>query len=107
MHFPSPNTSPHRFSALYLCVVKASQRKGKIRRLEACIKVFAGLADVKYPGALEQVARMALHKFPRVREAAVDECWVLKGVGKGVEWSKAGKEEEGALFEALGLDTTR
>jgi hypothetical protein len=46
---------------------------------------------------------MALHRFPRIREAAVDECWVLKGVGKGVEWGKAGREEERALFEGLGV----
>ncbi|KAE9364067.1 hypothetical protein N431DRAFT_390307 [Stipitochalara longipes BDJ] len=95
------------FSDLYRYVIKASQRKGKIRRLEACIKVYAGLYEVKelHPKPLEQLARMALHRFPRIRDAAVDECWVLKGVGKGVEWAKAGKEEEGALFGSLGLET--
>ncbi|PMD47951.1 hypothetical protein L207DRAFT_479337 [Hyaloscypha variabilis F] len=91
------------FNDLYRHATKASQHKGKIRRLEACLKVYAGLCDVACPGALEQVARMALHRFPRIREAAVDECWVLKGVGKGVEWGKAGREEERALFKGLGL----
>jgi hypothetical protein len=107
---PSPiHPSQHpltsaRFNDLYRHATKASQRKGKIRRLEACLKVYAGLCDVACPGALEQVARMALHRFPRIREAAVDECWVLKGVGKGVEWGKAGREEERALFKGLGLE---
>jgi tubulin-specific chaperone D len=31
----------------------------------------------------------------------VDECFVLKGVGKGVNWGKAGREEEVALKEGM------
>jgi hypothetical protein len=60
------------FDDLNRLVKNAMKRKGKIgiRRLEACIKVFAGLND---PDALEQLARLVLHRFPTIRNAAIDE----------------------------------
>ena len=75
-----------------------SGRKPSIRRLEACIKVWAGLSPL-YPPALEQLTALLLHRYPRIRHAVVDELWVLKGVGKGVDWGKAKRVN----VERLGL----
>jgi tubulin-specific chaperone D len=60
------------FENLNRLVKSAMQRKGKtsIRRLEACVKVFAGLND---PETLEQLASIVMHRFPTIRNAAVDE----------------------------------
>jgi hypothetical protein len=75
-----------------------SGKKPSIRRLEACIKVWAGIFPL-YPPALEQLTAMLLHRYPRIRNAVVDELWVLKGVGKGVDWGKAKRVD----VERLGL----
>lgn len=77
-------------------------KKGSIRRLEACTKVWSGLSTL-YPSALEQLTALLSHRYPRIRNAVVDELWVLKGVGKGVDWGKAGKEEAKELREVMGL----
>jgi hypothetical protein len=56
-----------------------------------------------YPAALEQLTALLSHRYPRIRNAAIDELWVLKGVGKGVDWGKAGKGEARELKEVMGL----
>jgi hypothetical protein len=75
-----------------------SGKKPSIRRLEACIKVWAGLSPL-YPPALGHLITLLLHRYPRIRNAVVDEMWVLKGVGKGVDWGKAKKVD----VDRLGL----
>ncbi|TAQ85333.1 hypothetical protein B7494_g6343 [Chlorociboria aeruginascens] len=46
---------------------------------------------------------MLLHPFPKIRNQAAEELFVAKGVGKGVNWAKAGKAEVETLKDALEL----
>jgi tubulin-specific chaperone D len=101
----STNISPCSWDDLNSLVKQA--RRGKKgnptpRRLEACIKVWAGLSEV-YHDALRELAGLVLHHFPKIRNAVIDELWVLKGVGKGVDWAKAKRSDEVLLWEGLGL----
>lgn len=88
--FRPPSLHLANYCSLLNSLVKqaCSGKKPSIRRLEACIKAWAGLSP-SYPPALQQLTAMLLHRYPRIRNAVVDELWVLKGVGKGVDWGKA------------------
>lgn len=54
-----------------------------------------------YPLALEKLTSLLLHPFPKIRNQAADMLFVLRGVGKGVSWIKAGKEDLRRLKEEL------
>jgi hypothetical protein len=54
-----------------------------------------------YPEALEKLASMLLHPFPKIRNHVADVIFVAKGVGKGVDWTKAGKDDLRKLKEEL------
>ena len=89
-----------RWRSLYLLVQKAHYKTGNIRKLEAAIKVYGGLLQV-YPEVLEKLTGMLLHPFPKIRNQVADVMFVAKGVGKGVSWTKAGKEDLRRLKEEL------
>jgi tubulin-specific chaperone D len=78
-----------------------------VRKLEAAIKLYGGLLEVSPDRAkvLEKLTGILLHPFPRVRNLVAEELWVRCGVGKGVNWVKAGKEDlvrlRGVLEENL------
>jgi tubulin-specific chaperone D len=55
-----------------------------------------------YPEALEKLTSMLLHPFPKIRNQVADVIFVAKGVGKGVDWTKAGKDDLRRLKEELG-----
>jgi hypothetical protein len=44
---------------------------------------------------------MLLHPFPKIRNQVSDVLFVAKGVGKGVNWTRAGKEDLKRLKEDL------
>jgi tubulin-specific chaperone D len=54
-----------------------------------------------YPEALEKLTSMLLHPFPKIRNQVSDVLFVAKGVGKGVNWTRAGKEDLRRLKEEL------
>jgi hypothetical protein len=83
-------------------VQKAHYKTGNIRKLEAAVKLYGGLTEV-YPEPLTKLSSMLLHPFPRVRNLVAEELFVAKGVGKGVNWVKAGKVELGSIRKELGL----
>lgn len=76
--------------SLYLLVQKAHYKTGNIRKLEASIKMYGGLIEV-YPEALQKLSSMLLHPFPKIRNQVADTLFVVRGVGEGVNWVKAGK----------------
>jgi hypothetical protein len=71
-----------------------------VRKLEAAIKVYGGLVQV-YPEALEKLTSMLLHPFPMIRNQVADVLFAARGVGKGVNWTKAGKEDLKRIKEEL------
>jgi len=95
------STNLLRWRSLYLLVQKAHYKTGNVRKLEAAIKVYGGLLQV-YPEALEKLTSMLLHPFPKIRDQVADVLFVLRGVGKGVSWTRAGKEDLKRLKERLG-----
>lgn len=53
------------------------------------------------PQATTKLTAMLLHSYPQIRNAAADELWVTKGIGKGVDWSKAKKADQEKVSIAL------
>jgi hypothetical protein len=94
------DNNPLRWHAVYLLVQKAHYKTGNVRKLEAAIKVYGGLSQV-YPEALEKLTSMLLHPFPKIRNHVADVLYVAMGVGKGIIWTKAGKEDLRRLKEEL------
>jgi tubulin-specific chaperone D len=81
-------------------VQKAHYKTGNIRKLEAAIKLYGGIVQV-YPEALQKLTSMLLHPFPKMRNQVADTLFVVRGVGKGVDWTKASKEDLKRLRETL------
>lgn len=121
------------FRGLCLQVQKAGYKSGNVRKLETCVKVYAGIAAMssgpvalaamvdealqqkRTEGAAEARKRLGalmIHPWPRVRDSVVDELWGLTTGGeadtaaerlKGVDWGKAEKGAIKELLSALGL----
>ena len=120
------------FKSLCLQVQKAGYKSGNVRKLEACVKVYAGVAAMGNVGvalapmvgeALQQkrsdgsaearkrLGALMIHPWPRVRDSVVDELWGLTSGGetdtadrlKGVDWGKAEKGTIKGLLSALGF----
>lgn len=116
--------------SLCLQVQKAAYKSGNIRKLEACVKVYGGIAamgnDVatlapmanvvleqkRTEGIAEARRRMGalmIHPWPRVRSSVIDELWGFVIVGseaerlKGVDWGVAEKGPVKMLVTDLGL----
>ncbi|KAJ4389901.1 hypothetical protein N0V93_007373 [Gnomoniopsis smithogilvyi] len=115
---------------LCLQTQKSGYKSGNVRKLEACVKVYAGVAalDASLPHmaseALEQkrkegiaearkrLGALMIHPWPRVRSSVVDVLWELVVTNgeenkadmlKGVDWSEAGKGTIKTLVVELGL----
>ncbi|KAI9742776.1 MAG: hypothetical protein M1818_003505 [Claussenomyces sp. TS43310] len=93
--------SHSQWRALYLLVQKAHYKTANVRKLEAAVKVYGGLLQV-YPEAVEKLASMLLHPYPNVRNQVADMVFVTRGVGKGVDWTKAKKDDLKNLKMQLG-----
>lgn len=106
-------TSQVEFRTLCLRTQKAAYKTGNVRKLEACIKVYAGVASTgDGEGAREARKRLGAllyHPWPRVRSMVVDALWVLLGGEefaqrlKGVDWAQAKKPQIKAAVEDLRL----
>ncbi|KAF4972676.1 hypothetical protein FSARC_825 [Fusarium sarcochroum] len=104
--------------SLCLQTQKAGYKTGNVRKLEACTKVYGGIASMADQEGAEagvQEARKRLgallyHPWPKVRSMVVDELW---GVFwdqeetaeklKGVDWGQAGKSHIKTAVEELRL----
>jgi hypothetical protein len=103
---------------LCLLTQKAGYKSGNVRKLEACIKVYSGVASMADQGGAEagvQEARKRLgammsHPWPKVRSMVVDGLWGVLGEQeeaaeklKGVDWGQAGKLQIKTVVEELRL----
>lgn len=106
------------FRSLCLQTQKAGYKTGNVRKLEACIRVYSGVASMGDQQGAEagvQEARKRLgallyHPWPKVKSMVVDGLWGLVGdeeeAGerlKGVDWGRAGKEQIKTAVEELRL----
>ena len=100
-----------------LCVQaqKAGYKTGNVRKIEACIKVYGGVArGSDHPGAetgvqeaRKRLGALLFHPWSRVSSKVVDELWGLVGEEgeslKGIDWGQAGKPQIRAVVEELRL----
>ncbi|ROW09524.1 hypothetical protein VMCG_02281 [Cytospora schulzeri] len=120
------------FRNLCLQIQKAGYKSGNVRKLEACVKVYGGIAAMgdqavalapmadetlqqkRSDGVAEarnRLGALLIHPWPRVRNSVVDELWGLMSGGevdtaerlKGVDWGKAEKGSIKDLLAALGI----
>uniref|UniRef100_A0A0D2XWE0 Uncharacterized protein n=1 Tax=Fusarium oxysporum (strain Fo5176) TaxID=660025 RepID=A0A0D2XWE0_FUSOF len=104
--------------SLCLQTQKAGYKTGNVRKLEACTKVYCGIASMAGQEGAEtgvQEARKRLgallhHPWPKVRSMVVDGLWgVLEEEEeiaqklKGVDWGQAGKLQIKTAVEELRL----
>ena len=104
--------------SLCLQTQKAGYKTGNVRKLEACIKVYGGVAGmpenrdtaVGIQEARKRLGTLLHHPWPRVRSTVIDELWGLLGdkVGneerlKGVDWGQASKSQIKMVVEELRL----
>lgn len=68
----------------------AHYKSSNVRKLQAAIKIYGGLIELE-PAAMLKLTSLLLHNYPQIRNAAADEIWVAKSVGKDVDWAKAKK----------------
>lgn len=103
--------------SLCLQTQKAGYKSGNVRKIEACVKVYGGVAaagDDSVPGVQEARKRLGallFHPWPKVRVMVVDELWGLVGECPGdgdrltgVDWGKAQKSEIRAVVQELRLE---
>lgn len=120
------------FKKLCLQIQKAGYKSGNVRKLEACIKAYGGVATMddldvalapmgdevlqqkRSDGAAEARKRLGAllsHPWPSVRNSVIDELWGLLGgrevatAGKlkGVDWGKADQGTIKEFLSGLGL----
>lgn len=117
------------YKNLCLLVQKAGYKTGNVRKIEACIRVYGGVAVLDLDGdeaegedkgtrseaareARKRLGALAFHPWPRVRSMVIDEAWeVLMARGedgmaerlKGVDWGVADKRAVRGLVEGVGL----
>jgi hypothetical protein len=84
--------SKSSWKSLYFLVQKAHYKTNNMKKLAACVKVYGGLLSV-YPKAMDKLTTLLLHPFPQVRNQAVDEIFIAKGLGKSVNWVHAKKAD--------------
>ena len=115
---------PQRLDLKSLCLQtqKAGYKSGSVRKLEACVKVYGGIAAATQQDAAQEAKKrlgaLLFHPWPKVRSTVVDELWgLLEGLGcdshedgkaaeelLGVYWGNAGKVQLKGLLKRLGLD---
>lgn len=111
------------FKALCLQTQKAGYKTGNVRKIEACVRVYggiAGLGDENIAGVSEARKRLGallFHPWPKVRTMVADEIWGLVVVKDdtetddglqskvlGVDWGAADKTRVRSLVQDLHLD---
>lgn len=106
------------FRSLCLQTQKAGYKSGNVRKLEACVKVYSGIASMgdqagAEAGVMEARKRLGalfFHPWPRIKSIVVDALWGLLGDQedvaerlKGVDWGVAKKPQIKAVVEDLRL----
>lgn len=102
--------------SLCLQAQRAGYKTGNVRKIEASIKVYGGVAGAGLgaeDGAQEARRRLGallFHPWPKVRTTVADELWNCTGDGDaprdrllGVDWGKARKDEIKAVVQELQL----
>ena len=105
--------------SLCLQTQKAGYKTGNVRKIEACVRVYGGVAAMGGGGAgvpgpqeaRKRLGALLFHPWPKVRTMVVDELWGLVGEqGRdgdrltGVDWGKAQKGEIRAVVHELRLE---
>ena len=95
---------------LCLQAQKAGYKTGNVRKIEACVKVYGGVAGTGDGAATEARKRLGAllyHPWPKVRSMVVDELWGMLGEDGqallGVDWGIAGKAQIKTVVEELRL----
>ncbi|KKA27353.1 hypothetical protein TD95_003198 [Thielaviopsis punctulata] len=100
---------------------KATYKSGNMRKIEACVKIYGGVARLAehvmgrsqeaVVEARKRLGALMFHPWPKVRNLVVDEIWMVVGEDEklanillGVNWSAAKKDEIRAAVGALGLE---
>lgn len=119
--------------SLCLQVQKAGYKSGNVRKLEACVKVYGGVATMGhqianpkpmetdvleqkrregYSEAKKRLSALLSHPWPRVRSCGIDTLWGILSAGgdastidklKGVDWGTADKSTVKGLVADLDL----
>lgn len=108
------------FKALCLYTQKACYKSGNVRKIEACVRVYGGIAsmgdvDGAAAGGVKEARKrlgaLLFHPWPKVRVMVVDELWGLvadkegdAGRLLGVDWGDAKKEVIQSAVRELKLD---
>lgn len=103
--------------SLCLQTQKAGYKTGSVRKIEACVRVYGGVAAMGHGGvpgvqeARKRLGALLFHPWPKVRTMVVDELWGLVGEQDrdgdrltGVDWGKAQKAEIRAVVQELRLE---
>lgn len=108
-------------TALCLQTQKAGYKSGSVRKIEACVKVYGGIAAQGFEAAARESRRrlgaLLYHPWPKVRSMVVDEVWGLLGEGPrdliteskrgeallSVDWGRANKTQIKEVVAELGL----
>ncbi|KAF4622753.1 hypothetical protein G7Y89_g14271 [Cudoniella acicularis] len=73
-----------KWSSLYFLIQKAHFKSSNVRKLEAAVRVYSGLLEV-YPEPLKKLKSMLRHNFPKVRNLAEEELFVVTGEKQAVK----------------------
>jgi hypothetical protein len=103
--------------SLCLQTQKSGYKTGNVRKIEACVRVYGGVAAMGGGGepgvqeARKRLGALLFHPWPKVRTMVVDELWGLVGEQDhdgdrltGVDWGKAQKSEIRAVVQGLLLE---
>jgi tubulin-specific chaperone D len=108
---------------LCLLVQKSCYKSGNVRKIDACARLYGGVAALAGVGdaatrrreegvreARKRLGALMFHPWPKVRSFVVDVVWgvvegdeVLEGKLKGVDWGKASSADVKKTVEDLGL----
>lgn len=111
---------------LCLLTQKSCYKSSNVRKVDACVKVYGGIARLAERGsgdvrvkrlaegvheAKNRLGALMFHPWPRVRSWVVDELWsIVEGQGgsgtglKGVDWGAAEKVAVRGVIKGLGIE---
>ncbi len=87
---------------LFTQVRKAHYKSGNVQKIEAAVKIYAGMMTV--PSVREEVQEklcsMLLHPYPKIRNAAADSLLIVTEDESlmGVNWSKSQSELKASVL---------
>lgn len=115
--------------SLCLQTQKAGYKTGNVRKIEACVGVYGGIARSGHPEAAQEARKrlgaLLFHPWPKVRTLVTDQLWGLLNDGAegstgdvgapslessassrllGTDWGSASKAQVQALVEELRLN---